>query len=138
MAKGKVSVRVAELREKAAKRAEITAADVLKEAARIAFSDIRKLFDENGNLKPVSELDDDIAAAVASIEVTEEFAGSGESREFVGYTKKIKFWDKNAALEKLFKLLGLFKADNRQKADAIGDLLEAIDGRSTRLTVKGP
>src|SRR5687767_14967669 len=75
MAKGKVSVRVAELREKAAKRAEITAAEVLTETASIAFSDPRRLFNKNGTLKPVSELDDDIAAAVASIEVTEEFAG---------------------------------------------------------------
>jgi phage terminase small subunit len=124
VAKGKVSVRVAELREKAAKRAEITAADVLTEAAQIAFSDIRKLFDENGNLKSIHELDDDTAASIAAI----EYGPLG--------VVKIKFWDKNAALEKLFKHLGLFKADNKQRGDAVAELLAAIDGRSTRLTVK--
>ena len=37
---------------------------VLTEYAKLAFLDIRKAFDEDGNLKPIHELDDDTAAAI--------------------------------------------------------------------------
>ncbi|MGH9961292.1 MAG: terminase small subunit [Pyrinomonadaceae bacterium] len=119
-----VSARVAELRAKAAERAEVNTADVIREAARIAFADVRKLFDERGRLRPVHKLPDDVAAAIASIE-----------HGMLGVVK-VKCWDKNPALEKLMKHLGLFKEDNRQKIDAIADLMAAIDGKSIRLTVK--
>jgi hypothetical protein len=48
-------------------------------------------------LKAVGELDDDTAAALSSLEVEE-----GDVT-----TRKVKFFDKNAALEKAIKHLGL-------------------------------
>src|SRR3546814_6731932 len=42
---------------------------VLQEIARLAFSDLRNLFDAQGNLIPVSELSDDAAASLAAVEV---------------------------------------------------------------------
>ncbi|NYT79315.1 hypothetical protein H0A71_20260 [Alcaligenaceae bacterium] len=39
-----------------------------------------------------------------------------------------KFWDKNSALEKAARHLGLYETDNRQRADALGDLLESLSG----------
>jgi phage terminase small subunit len=127
---------IAVKRKELSQQLGLTSEQIVREAACIAFSDIRKLFDENGKLKPIHELHEDVSAVIASIEVFEEFEGSGKDRRLSGYIKKIKLWDKNAALEKLFKHLGLFKADNKQRGDAIGELLAAIDGRSTRLTVK--
>ncbi len=59
------------------KRTQISADKTLREIARVGFSDIRKLFDENGNLKSVAELDDDIAAAIAAVEVIT--TGSGDN-----------------------------------------------------------
>jgi phage terminase small subunit len=41
---------------------------IIKELARCAFFDVRTLF-ENGRLKPVHELDEDTARAIASIEI---------------------------------------------------------------------
>ncbi len=81
---------------------------VLKEIARLALFDPRNLFRDDGTPKPINELDDDTAAAIAGLEVLEEFEGEGKSRVFVGYTKKYKVADKNAALEKLCKHLGLY------------------------------
>lgn len=95
-------------REKHACKLEITAERVLKELARIGFSDPRKLYKADGSLKPIIELDDDTAATVASVEVFEEFAGRGDEREQIGWTKKLRHWDKVAALEKLGKHLNLF------------------------------
>lgn len=96
-------------------RTEITADRVLREIARIAFFDPRKMFAADGRPLEVSELDDDTAAAIAGLEVLEEAEGSGRDRVVHGYVKKYRVADKNVALEKLAKHLGLYAADNAQK-----------------------
>ena len=68
-------------------------------------------------MKDPREWDDATAAAVASIGIVEEFSGTGADRKLVGHTKKVKLWDKNAAIEKGFRHLGLYERDNRQKAE---------------------
>jgi phage terminase small subunit len=96
---------------------EITGLSVertLREVARLAYFDPRKLYHEDGRLKAIHELDDDTAAAVASVEVDE----IGVEGTVIGHTKKIKHWDKNAALEKAMKHLGQYEADNDQKPPA--------------------
>jgi len=89
-------------------RTQITADRVITEVARLGFSDVRKLFDPNGALLPVDKWPEDLAAAVASVEVDELFEGYGENRIQVGYTKKVKLWDKGKALEMLGRHLKLF------------------------------
>jgi hypothetical protein len=68
-------------------------------------------------MKDPREWDDATAAAVASIEIVEEFSGTGADRKLVGHTKKVKLWDKNAALEKALKHLGLYERDNTQRSE---------------------
>lgn len=103
MADGDISGRVKELTEKSAIRAELTAERVLREVSRLAFFDIRKIFNEDGSLKKVFELDDDTAAGIAGIEAI-DIGGEGQ----LMISKKFKVADKNAALEKLCKHLGLY------------------------------
>jgi len=108
----------AELRVEAEKVGKIVGLDLertLREVARLAYSDPRKLYDADGNLIPVLQLDDDTAATVASVEVEDVFDGRGEARRKVGELKKIKHWDKNAALEKAMKYHGLYEKDNEQQ-----------------------
>ena len=50
------------------------------------------------------------------------FAGAKQTRD--GF--EIKLHDKLAALEKLFRHLGLYEHDNEQKKDALTELLYAI------------
>jgi len=76
-------------------RTEITADRVLKEIARLAFLDIRKAFNADGSLKPIHELDDDTAAAIAGLEVSEIRGEDGVSTVL----KKIRLSDKRASLE---------------------------------------
>lgn len=97
----------------------LTVERTLQEIARVAYQDPRKLFDDKGNLKNIPDLDDDAAAAVASLEVTEEFEGSGKDRERIGFTKKLKLWDKNTALVTAARHLGLFEKDNAQKSESL-------------------
>jgi len=100
------AIRVA--REKLAAKAGISQERVLKEYERLAFLDIRKAFDENGNLKSVHDLDDDTAAAIAGLEVEDLYEGRGEAREHVGKLHKIKLADKKAALDSIARHLGMF------------------------------
>lgn len=88
-------------------RTGIAADRVLQELARIAFADPRQLYQADGSLKSVKDLDDDTAATVASVEVFEEFQGRGEDREQTGTTRKLKHWNKVEALGKLAQHLGL-------------------------------
>lgn len=125
--------------EALAKAQEITGISVertLKELGRIAYFDVRRLYREDGSLKPIHEWDDDCAAAVAAIDQVEEFAGKGEDRALIGYTKKVRVFDKNSAIEKAMKHLGLFEKDNRQKTDPVAELLAAIQERGSGLPIK--
>lgn len=128
MANPSITQRVRRLQAAAAERAVMTAADVLREAMRLARFDIRKLYREDGSPVPIHELDDETAAAVQAVEIQEVYEGSGADRVFVGYTKKYKIADKNAALEKLFKHFGLYEVDNKQKTDPLVDLLSRLGG----------
>lgn len=101
---GKVVARVAELAEKSALRAELDVARILKELSRVGLSDLRGLFKEDGSIKKPSEWDDDLAAAISSIEVVSKGSGDGP----VEYVSKVKLWDKNAALEKIGKHFSMF------------------------------
>lgn len=94
--------------EQRSKRVEITQDRVLQEYARLAFFDPRKLFEDNGKPKDIKKLDDDTAAALVGLDVMEEYEGAGESRKFVGYTKKYKLANKLGALDSLGKHLGMF------------------------------
>lgn len=86
-----------------AARAEITADKVLSELAKIAFFDTRKLLNEDGTPKPIQELDDETARAIAGIDVVN--VGNAELGQ--GQILKYKVADKNKALEQLCKHLGL-------------------------------
>jgi phage terminase small subunit len=94
---------------KRAERLEITTDRVLQEIAKLSFSDIRQLFDENGNLRPIHDLPDNAAAAISGIEiVTKIIPGVGDGPASVEYVHKIKTWDKKGSLELLGKHLKLF------------------------------
>lgn len=96
---------VQELKTKRSERTEITQDMVLKEYARIAFLDPRKLFDENDNLIPLTKLDEDTARAIAGIDHTTVYDKKTKLEET---TKKIKLTDKKGALDSVARHLGMF------------------------------
>jgi phage terminase small subunit len=111
---------------------ELTTEAVLRNLSQAIFFDPRKLYREDGSLKDVHELDDDTAMALAGLEVTEE-KGSGDDRgKVVGYTKKLKWLDKNSAREQAMKHLGQYREDNNQRnplADVPRESLKALVDR---------
>ena len=132
LAKASVQQAIAERIKARSERVQITQDTVLNELAKIALFDPRKLFDASGALLHPSQWSDESAGAVASLEILEEFDGTGGERKLIGLTKKLKFWDKNSALEKAMKHLGLFEADNRQNnllSELPRDVLQAMTAR---------
>jgi phage terminase small subunit len=101
----------------------IHAERVLTEIARIGLSDIRKLYREDGTLKLPHEWSAEEAAAIACVEVFEEFEGREKDRKLKGYTKKVKVFDKVKALEFLGKHLGIIgntkHKDEEEKEDGV-------------------
>lgn len=91
------------------KRTAVTAERVVHELGKLGFADIRAYFDDNGHLRPLHELGDAAAGAVASVESFEQYAsgGPGANQVPIGMLRKLKLWDKNAALVTLAKHLGM-------------------------------
>lgn len=100
----------------------------LNEVARLAFFDVRKIFEEDGSLKRVCDLDDDSAAAIAGLEVTELFEGDGEQKHAYGLLKKVKLADKSSNLDKLMRYHSLYrdKVEHTMKV-TLEDLILAAD-----------
>jgi phage terminase small subunit len=108
LANPQIAARVEELEMLALKRHQVTVDLVVAEYRKLATLDIRKAFDEEGRLKPIHEIDDDTAAALAAIEVEDMWEGRGEDRERVGTLHKVKFVDKKGALDSIARHLGMF------------------------------
>lgn len=111
-----VQERIQEIKEERGRRCEVSQDRVLLEYARLAFFDPRKLFDDEGNPKDVSALDDDTAAALAGLDVVKEV---DPESGVTSYTKKYKVANKLGALDSLAKHLGLLNGpkDNGAPAD---------------------
>ena len=97
-----------ELDRKMEIKTEITQERILKEYARIAFFDPRKLFDENDNLKKITDLDDETAAAIAGIDISAAY-GKNKEEAIIEIVKKLKLVDKKGSLDSLAKIKGMFK-----------------------------
>jgi phage terminase small subunit len=118
MARGNVSVRIQVFQAASADLAELDGAEIMREIKRVALSDIGSIMHADGKVKLPNELDAATRAAVASFEIDE-------------YGRvKYKFWDKNTALANAGKIVGLFKEDNKQKADGLLGLLSGLSGNT--------
>lgn len=91
---------------------------VIEELKKIGFSNIQDYIGLENTVKDLSEIDAQKAAAVSSIKRSVTEFGDEET----GGTKTVlefKLWDKLSALEKIGKHIGIFEADNKQKAAVI-------------------
>lgn len=105
------------------KRLDISQDRVLREYARIAFFDVRKIYSDGNTLIPIKDMDDDSAAVMAGMDTDEIWEGAGDDRKLIGHTVKVKLSSKIAALDSLGKHLGLFEKDNGQKKpDAVAPM----------------
>lgn len=107
---------------------------VLRELCDVSFTDPLTIFDEADNIRPIREWPEDMRRALAGIEVFEEYQGRGKDREFIGRTKKVKFWNKLDGLEKVAKIKGYMqpeKVEHTHRVEGLAGLLAEIDGSDT-------
>lgn len=105
LANASVAQAVADGQAKRLQKAELTAERVLEEMRRLAFSDVRALFDAEGNLKPLHQLTVEESACISSLEVIIKNAQAGDGK--TDTVHKIRVWDKTRTLEMLAKHFGL-------------------------------
>lgn len=96
--------------------AGVTAQKVKDRLALLAFQDIRQLFDEHGNLRPLHQLSAEAAAMVGGFEVIKKNAQAGDG--VVDTVHKVKVVDPVKSLEMLAKHFGLLV----ERLDVQGDL----------------
>ncbi len=116
LANVKVQAAVQEAKQARQERTEITQDMVLRETAKLAFFDIRKMFGKNGKPLDISELDADTAAALVGLDVQDIADNDGD---YVGFVKKYKMADKLKALELLGKHLGTWEPKDDGPKDEV-------------------
>lgn len=119
----------------------VTPETVKREIARVAFGDIRGLFNSDGTLKDISDIDDDTAAGISAVEVevkrTRESDGQGSAPQERTETRvlKIKRYDKLAALNIFARYTKLIGDDAQDGVNALaGALASRLDAAKRRMT----
>lgn len=103
--KPEIARAVAQAQRERQARTEVTQDMVVSELAALAFLDVRRLFDAEGEPVPVPQLDAATARSVQALDVVT--IGNAESE--LGQVTKLRFADKLGALELLGKHLGMWK-----------------------------
>lgn len=115
-----VQAAIARAMEERSRRTALTADRVLEEIAKIAFSDVRRLFDGEGNALRPGDLDDDTAAAIASIKVTEQRRPDGDGKADMEQVREVRMVDKLGALNLAARHLGLLVDKSETKNEVTG------------------
>jgi phage terminase small subunit len=79
----------------------ITPDEILRHFSKICRADLRRVFDDQGNMVPIRDWPDGMAGAISAVKIT--LAKSGDR------STEIKLWDKNVALANMAKHFGLLK-----------------------------
>ncbi|MGO9770926.1 MAG: terminase small subunit [Roseiarcus sp.] len=120
---------------KRSRRTEVTADRVIQELAAIAFADPRKLFNADGSMNALHEVDDNTRGALV-VEVNQGMDSEGNPT----FTRKTKFACKLVALDRLARHLGLLNDKITVKGDAqdpIRILIQSIQGSAIKPVIEG-
>ena len=110
----------------------VTKEKVLQEETRLAMSNIGDIFDENGELRELQDMPEDLKAAIKKVTYDKVRVGTDDQGNPIekNCIRDICFHDKGAALNRLEKFYGM----QEEKKKAFGGLdirgiLRKIDGR---------
>jgi len=95
----KVAAEIQAAMNRRAERLTLTSDYTLRAITNIGHFDPRKLFDEKGNLKDISDLDADTARNIAGFEFVTLYEGEGDQKHAFGQRRKIRLRDSLRALE---------------------------------------
>lgn len=127
-----VKAEIARRTKKRLAKREITADRVLDEIAKLAFANPQRFYNPFGSLIPIHELDEDVAASIAGLEILEVAGGRGKKKKSIATLKKIKFADKGVNLERLGRYLKLFGGDRGTPDEPFVVKIESILSGGTK------
>jgi phage terminase small subunit len=122
----KIAVRIEALMKPVIAGAQMSRAEALSIAAMVGRHDARKMFDRHGNPKEITELEENEAMSIEGFEFYEAFAGNGESRKAVGYTKKFKLRDRLKAIELIAKIRGYYRDEEEGDVSKVPPRVEVV------------
>ena len=107
----------------------VSSSRVLDEEAKLAFVDVRKMFDIEGNFLEPKYWPEDIARACAGLEIEKKWNVISKKYD---YKYKIKLNDKGRSLQRLEAVLGMNKMPSLgdDEKELFKSFLESIDGDS--------
>jgi len=126
---GYIQEYLAERKAEMAKKFDITREDLIREMAKIAMFDVRRMYNEDGTMIPIQHLDDISAAAISGVEIVEEHEIKGTKTIKRGYTKKVKFSDKLNAVLGIFRSLGYNPPDKHEHSGPDGGAIPITEHR---------
>ena len=125
------------LRADQAVRTMTTSDRIVAEMARIAFSDVRNIVNDDGSLKRIEDLDKDTAAAVVSVKVIAKPVAKEDGGKVYEEVIEYKFGDKRAALETLGKNHRLWvdrvESDNTHRIAGLSEALNEMEDSTNKL-----
>jgi hypothetical protein len=99
---------------------QMTRTEWLQQLARCCRFDPRKMFDAHGKPKPITELEENEAAAIEQYEFHAEIPTADYSRK--AFRVKIKFLDRLSALALWERLATGMRIVEKRQEDSMGDL----------------
>lgn len=87
---------------------DVTVDRIIQELALVGFQNLAGAFNPDNSLKSIVDMPEDIQRVISGIDIDELFEGRGEDREHVGYTKKLRSFNKIDALKLLGQHLKMF------------------------------
>jgi phage terminase small subunit len=133
-----VAAAIDEERVKRIEALGLNPARILEELRRIALCDYRTLFDEKGNLRPVTEWTEELGSCVTSIEVVKRNLHPDDGQ--TDLIHRVRLADKVKALEALSKHFGLL-VDRHDHTGTIvfeHEQLDTIDVTPAQTTPESP
>ena len=94
----------------------------MRELSRIAYSDVRQIYSETGELKQPGKWDDDVAASIASVETVRRSVPGEEDDNgdpVFETVNKVRSYDKLKALELIGKHLNMFVVQVNVSGDQV-------------------
>jgi hypothetical protein len=116
----------AEQIEEVARKLGISRESQLAELHKLAYTDVRKLYNPDGTLKNITSLDDHTAGAVAGVEVFEERDHKGNH---IGTSRKVKRDSKISAIAEINRLMGYYPAT------VVKGKVDAPDGEEQKFSI---
>lgn len=119
----KISAAIQARREALMEKYELNSEMVTRSIVQELTFDPAKLYNEDGSLRPLHEIDEDTRMALTGVEFVQ--VGSPDAPVFV---KKVKWAQRHQARDHAMRFLGMFERDNKQKNDPLSELLKGLAG----------